>query len=250
MTGLQNKVAIVTGAGRGGRGIGQACSDMLSSAGCRVVVASRTLANAEAVVAVITANGAEAMACSVDVSNAESVESMVSATLDRFGSVDILVNNAGITRDNLLMRMSESQWDEVLDTNLKGAWLCMKAVTRPMMKQRSGCIINISSVMGIIGNAGQSNYASAKAGLFGLTKSVARELASRGVRVNAVAPGWIDTAMTTDFSDEMRSRILERIPLGRVGSPEEIGAAVVFLCSDHAAYITGQTLVVDGGLTM
>jgi 3-oxoacyl-[acyl-carrier protein] reductase len=223
---------------------------MLSSAGCRVVVASRTLANAEAVVAVITANGAEAMACSVDVSNAESVESMVSATLDRFGSVDILVNNAGITRDNLLMRMSESQWDEVLDTNLKGAWLCMKAVTRPMMKQRSGCIINISSVMGIIGNAGQSNYASAKAGLFGLTKSVARELASRGVRVNAVAPGWIDTAMTTDFSDEMRSRILERIPLGRVGSPEEIGAAVVFLCSDHAAYITGQTLVVDGGLTM
>ena len=250
MTGLENKVTIVTGAGKGGRGIGQACSAILSSAGCRVVVASRTLANAEAVVASITANGAEAMACSVDVSNAESVESMVSATLERFGSVDILVNNAGITRDNLLMRMSESQWDEVLDTNLKGAWLCMKAVTRPMMKQRSGCIINISSVMGIIGNAGQSNYASAKAGLFGLTKSVARELASRGVRVNAVAPGWIDTAMTPDFSEEMRSRILERIPLGRVGSPEEIGAAVVFLCSDHAAYITGQTLVVDGGLTM
>ncbi|HEY3413489.1 MAG TPA: 3-oxoacyl-[acyl-carrier-protein] reductase [Armatimonadota bacterium] len=247
---LIGKVAIVTGAGKAGKGIGQACALALSAAGAKVVVASRTEANAQTVADEIRAAGGEALALGVDVSSAEQVESMVAATLSAFGRVDILVNNAGITRDGLMMRMGEDAWDSVLDTNLKGAWLCLKAVARPMMKQRSGAIVNITSINGITGSAGQTNYAASKAGLIGLAKSAAKELAPRGIRVNAVAPGWIETAMTADLGDEFKEQSLVRIPLGRLGKPEDVAAAVRFLCTEDAAYITGQTLVVDGGLIM
>lgn len=222
----------------------------LANAGAKVVVASRTEANAETVAAEIRASGGEALALGVDVSDAAQVENMVSSALEAFGRVDILVNNAGVTRDSLMMRMGEDAWDAVLDTNLKGAFLCTKAVTRPMMKQRSGAIVNMTSIMGIAGNAGQANYAASKAGLIGLTKSAAKELASRGIRVNALAPGWIETAMTAELGDDFKQQMLPRIPLARLGRPEDVANAVLFLCSDAAAYITGQTLTVDGGLIM
>lgn len=247
---LDGKVAIVTGAGKAGKGIGQATAMALAKAGARIVVASRTEANAETVAEEIRAAGGEALALGVDVSDAEQVEKMVSSTLAHFGRVDILVNNAGVTRDTLMMRMSEDAWDTVLDTNLKGAFLCTKAVARPMMKQRSGAIINMTSIMGIAGNAGQANYAASKAGLIGLTKSAAKELASRGIRVNAVAPGWIETAMTAELGEDFKEQMLPRIPLARLGQPEDVANAVLFLSSDAAAYITGQTLTVDGGLIM
>lgn len=247
---LDGKVAIVTGAGKAGKGIGQACAMALANAGAKVVVASRTEANAETVAAEIRASGGEALALGVDVSDAAQVENMVSSALEAFGRVDILVNNAGVTRDSLMMRMGEDAWDAVLDTNLKGAFLCTKAVTRPMMKQRSGAIVNMTSIMGIAGNAGQANYAASKAGLIGLTKSAAKELASRGIRVNALAPGWIETAMTAELGDDFKQQMLPRIPLARLGRPEDVANAVLFLCSDAAAYITGQTLTVDGGLIM
>lgn len=247
---LGGKVAIVTGAGTAGKGIGQACAVKLAEAGAKVVVASRTQANAQSVVDEIRAAGGEALALGVDVTDAAEVEAMVSSTLESYGRVDILVNNAGVTRDGLMMRMSEDAWDAVLDTNLKGAFLCTKAVARPMMKQRSGAIVNMTSIMGIAGNAGQANYAASKAGLIGLTKSAAKELASRGIRVNAVAPGWIETAMTADLGDDFKQQMLPRIPLARLGEPEDVANAVLFLCSDAAAYVTGQTLTVDGGLIM
>lgn len=247
---LEGKTAIVTGAGKAGRGIGQACALALAQAGANVIVASRTEANAQSVADQIRALGREALALGVDVSSAEQVDAMVAAALNQFGTIDILVNNAGITRDGLMMRMSEEQWDSVLDTNLKGSWLCIKAVTRPMMKQRSGAIVNISSIMGIMGSPGQANYVASKAGLIGLTKAAARELASRSIRVNAVAPGWIETAMTEELGEEFRSKTIERIPLGRIGTPEDVAEAVLFLCSERARYITGQTLTVDGGLVM
>jgi len=247
---LSGKVAIVTGAGKAGKGIGQACALALARAGAKVLVASRTEASAESVAQEIRAAGGEALALGVDVASPEQVEAMVAAALKAFGRVDILVNNAGVTRDGLLMRMGEDAWDTVLDTNLKGAFLCTKAVARPMMKQRSGSIVNMTSIMGIAGNAGQANYAASKAGLIGLTKSAAKELAARGIRVNAVAPGWIETAMTAELGDEFKEQMLPRIPLGRLGEPEDVAAAVLFLCSDAAAYITGQTLTVDGGLIM
>lgn len=247
---LEGKIAIITGAGKAGKGIGQACAMALSRAGAKVVVASRTEANAQTVAEEVRAAGGEALALGVDVSNTEQVEALVASTMEKFGRVDILVNNAGITRDALMMRMAEEAWDSVLDTNLKGAWLCQKAVARPMMKQRSGAVVNVTSIMGITGSAGQTNYAAAKAGLIGLTKSAAKELAPRGIRVNAVAPGWIETAMTADLGDEFKGQSLARIPLARLGTPEDVAAAVRFLCSDDAAYITGQVLVVDGGLIM
>jgi 3-oxoacyl-[acyl-carrier protein] reductase len=247
---VDGKVAIVTGAGKAGKGIGQACAMALAGAGARVVVASRTEASARSVADEILAAGAEALALGVDVSAADQVDALVAATLERFGCVDILVNNAGITRDGLILRMTEDAWDSVLDTNLKGAWLCTKAVARPMMKQRSGAIVNMTSIMGIAGNAGQANYAASKAGLIGLTKSAARELAPRGIRVNAVAPGWIETAMTAELGDDFKEQMLPRIPLARLGEPEDVANAVLFLCSNAAAYITGQTLTVDGGLLM
>jgi 3-oxoacyl-[acyl-carrier protein] reductase len=247
---VDGKVAIITGAGKAGKGIGQACAMALAAAGARVVVASRTEASAQSVADEILAAGAEALALGVDVSAADQVDALGAATLERFGCVDILVNNAGITRDGLILRMAEDAWDSVLDTNLKGAWLCTKAVARPMMKQRSGAIVNMTSIMGIAGNAGQANYAASKAGLIGLTKSAARELAPRGIRVNAVAPGWIETAMTAELGDDFKEQMLPRIPLARLGEPEDVANTVLFLCSNAAAYITGQTLTVDGGLLM
>lgn len=246
---FEGKVAIVTGAGKAGKGIGQAIAVGLAREGAAVVVASRTESSAQTVAAEIRALGREATALGVDVSQADQVEAMVRAAIDTYGRVDILVNNAGITRDALLVRMTEDQWDEVLDTNLKGAFLCTRAVARPMMKARSGAIVNVSSIMGLTGNPGQANYSSSKAGMIGLTKASARELASRGIRVNAVAPGWIETSMTSELGD-LREQIIARIPLGRVGAPEDIAEAVVFLCSDSAAYITGQVLTVDGGLVI
>jgi 3-oxoacyl-[acyl-carrier protein] reductase len=189
-------------------------------------------------------------ACLVDVSDFESAQSMVKCALEDFGHVDILVNNAGITRDTLILRMSEQDWDEVLDTNLKGAWNCSKAVVRSMMKQRYGRIINISSVSGLAGQAGQTNYSASKAGLIGLTKALAREVASRGITVNAVAPGFVPTALTVGLPEELKEGMLQLIPMGRWGTPAEIAHAVAFFASEEAAYITGQVLSVDGGMIM
>ena len=245
---LGNKVAIVTG---GSRGIGRAVALQLAHNGAKVVVnyAGNEQA-AKEVVELITAKGGHAIAVQADVANADSVDQMVKQAMDAFGRVDILVNNAGITRDTLLMRMKEDDWDAVLDTNLKGIFLCTKAVSRIMMKQKAGKIINMTSVVGIMGNAGQANYAAAKAGVIGFTKSMAKELASRNITVNAIAPGFISTDMTAVLSDQVKSDLVNSIPLGKLGTPEEIAYAVVFLPSDYANYITGQTLNVDGGMVM
>ena len=245
---LGNKVAIVTGASRG---IGRAVALQLASNGAKVVVnyAGNEQA-AKEVVELITTKGGHAIAVQADVANADSVDQMVKQAMDAFGRVDILVNNAGITRDTLLMRMKEDDWDAVLDTNLKGIFLCTKAVSRIMMKQKAGKIINMTSVVGIMGNAGQANYAAAKAGVIGFTKSMAKELASRNITVNAIAPGFISTDMTAVLSDQVKSDLVNSIPLGKLGTPEEIAYAVVFLSSDYANYITGQTLNVDGGMVM
>ena len=245
---LGNKVAIVTG---GSRGIGRAVALQLAHNGAKVVVnyAGNEQA-AKEVVELITTKGGHAIAVQADVANADSVDQMVKQAMDAFGRVDILVNNAGITRDTLLMRMKEDDWDAVLDTNLKGIFLCTKAVSRIMMKQKAGKIINMTSVVGIMGNAGQANYAAAKAGVIGFTKSMAKELASRNITVNAIAPGFISTDMTAVLSDQVKSGLVNSIPLGKLGAPEEIAYAVVFLSSDYANYITGQTLNVDGGMVM
>lgn len=247
---LEGKIALVTGAGKDSRGIGHSIAVALAREGADVAVASHTLANALRVADAVQALGRRCLAVEMDVSNAESVESGVAEVLEAFGRIDILVNNAGITRDTLLVRMREEDWDAVVDVNLKGAFLCSRAVAKVMMKQRSGCIVNITSIMGLTGNAGQANYASAKAGLIGLTKSLARELGSRHIRVNAVAPGWIETAMTDALPDSVREAILKQIPLGRLGRAEDVAGAVVFLCSEEACYMTGQVLTVDGGLVM
>jgi 3-oxoacyl-[acyl-carrier protein] reductase len=242
------RVAVVTG---GSRGIGRAISLELARQGCRVVgnYHSRSEA-ADQVVQEIRGIGSEALAVQADVSQGEGARHLIDEAIKAYGTVDILVNNAGITRDTLLMRMSEEDWDAVLDTNLKGAFHCIKAVQRIMLRNRSGRIIQISSVSGVRGNAGQANYAAAKAGLIGLTKSVARELASRGITVNAVAPGFIDTDMTRELGTELVQKATTQIPLQRLGSPEDVAAAVAFLASPEAAYITGQVLGVDGGLGM
>ena len=245
---LSNQVAIVTGATGG---LGQAIATGLAREGAAVVVNyARSAEKAEALVSRLSEMGAAALAVQADVSTAEGAEALVKAALDRFGRVDILVNNAGINRDTLLMRMKESDWDSVLDTNLKGAFLCIKAVTRSMMKARSGRIINIGSVAGLAGNPGQANYSAAKAGLIGLTRSVARELGSRNITVNCVAPGAIDAGMLLELNEQQRESFLRQIPLERFGRPEDVAAAVVFLAGPGGAYITGQTLAVDGGLTM
>lgn len=247
MSQLANQIAVVTGAGRG---IGRAIALKFASEGADVAVVSRTAANAEKVAEEIRALGRRAWPLAVDVADAAAVAGMAEQILAAAGRVDILVNNAGITRDGLLMRMSDSDWDAVLDTNLKGAFLVTKAFTRTLIKQRSGRILNLASVIGLIGNAGQCNYAASKAGLIGFTQSIARELASRGITANAIAPGFIETDMTAELNEAARAELLKRIPLGSFGQAEDIAAAALFLASPVARYVTGQVLTVDGGLVM
>ena len=244
---LENLTAVVTGAGRG---IGRAIALKLAEAGANVVCLSRTEANSQKVADEITALGRQSWAVALDVGDTAAVEAAVAKILEDTGGVNILVNNAGVTRDGLLMRMSEEDWDTVLDTNLKGAFVLTKALTRNFMKLRGGRIINVASVVGLMGNAGQANYAASKAGLIGFTKSVAKELASRGVTANVIAPGFIDTDMTGDLSDEVKEAAKSHIPLGEFGIPEDIAAAAVYLASPDARYVTGQVLTVDGGMVM
>ncbi|MFL0199843.1 3-oxoacyl-[acyl-carrier-protein] reductase [Exiguobacterium acetylicum] len=242
-----SKVALVTGASRG---IGAAIAKRLATDGFRVVVNyAGSTDKAEAVVREIKEAGGEALAIQADVAEADAVKQMIKQTIDTFGQLDCVVNNAGITRDGLLMRMKEADFDAVIDTNLKGAFLVTQAATRPLLKT-SGRIINIASVVGISGNPGQANYVAAKAGLIGLTKSVARELASKGVTVNAICPGFIETDMTDELTEEQRNLSLGQIPLKRFGQTDDIASLVSFIASDEARYITGQTLAVDGGMTM
>jgi 3-oxoacyl-[acyl-carrier protein] reductase len=245
---LDGKRAIVTGASRG---IGRAIALELARQGARVVVNYRaSAAAADDVAGEIVAMGGEALAVGADVSAGAEAQRLVETCLKGFGGLDILVNNAGITRDTLLMRMSEDDWDAVLDTNLKGAFHCIKAAQRPMLRQRSGRIISIGSVSGLVGNAGQANYSAAKAGLVGLTKAVARELGARGITCNLVAPGFVETGMTAKLPSDLLETALSHIPLGRLGRPEDVAAVVAFLASDAAAYITGQVICVDGGMAM
>ncbi|PYI54234.1 3-oxoacyl-[acyl-carrier-protein] reductase [Paenibacillus flagellatus] len=245
---LEGKVALVTGASRG---IGRAIAVSLAEAGADVAVNyAGSEQAAEEVVRHIESLGRRAIKVQADVASSAQVEEMVKLVLEKFGKIDILVNNAGITRDNLIMRMKEEEFDQVINTNLKGVFNCIKAVTRPMMKQRSGKIINISSVVGALGNAGQANYVAAKAGVIGLTKSAARELASRNIAVNAVAPGFIETDMTDKLTPELREQMMQQIPFARLGQPDDIARVVRFLASDDSAYMTGQTLHVDGGMYM
>lgn len=248
MSKLAGKTAIITGASRG---IGAEIARKFSEAGAKVVVNySGSQEKAEAVVAEIQEKGGEAIAVKANVSDSDAVKAMIDETMKAFGSIDILVNNAGITRDNLMMRMKDDEWDDVINTNLKGVFICTKGVTRQMMKQRSGRIINIASIVGVMGNAGQANYVAAKAGVIGLTKTTARELASRNITANAVAPGFITTDMTDALGDDIQKAMLAQIPLGRFGKPEEVAKAALFLASDDSSYMTGQTLHLDGGMVM
>jgi 3-oxoacyl-[acyl-carrier protein] reductase len=245
---LEDKVAVITGASRG---IGRAIAELLAQRGADVVCGDKLSEQAKETAAQIAAaTGRRAIGCLVDVADYQSAHGFIDNAISEFGKVDILVNNAGITRDNLLLRISEEDWDVVLDVNLKGAYNCCKAVARPMMKQHFGRIVNITSVVGLSGNAGQANYASSKAGLIGLTKTLAKELGSRNITVNAVAPGYVTTALTDVLSDEMKSASIKSTPLGRLGAPEDIARAVAFLVSDDASFITGQVLSVDGGMVM
>ena len=245
---LNNKSVLVTGASRG---IGRAIALYFAKNGAKVAVNySGSEAKANEVVEEIKANGGTAFAIKADISSSEDVTNMVKSVIDEFGSLDVLVNNAGITRDNLLMRMKEEDWDAVINTNLKGVFLTTKAVTRQMMKQRNGRIINIASIVGVSGNAGQANYVAAKAGVIGLTKTTAKELSSRGITVNAIAPGFIETDMTGKLEEGIKEDMLRNIPLARFGQPDDIAAAAAFLASAASSYITGQTLHVDGGMVM
>jgi 3-oxoacyl-[acyl-carrier protein] reductase len=245
---LEGKVALVTGASRG---IGREIALELARLGANVAVNySGSEAKANEVVDLIKEMGRDAYSVQCDVSNSEAVTSMVKEMIERFGKLDILVNNAGITRDNLLMRMKDDEWDDVININLKGVFLTTKAVTRQMMKQRSGRIINIASIVGVSGNPGQANYVAAKAGVIGLTKTTAKELASRNITVNAIAPGFITTDMTDKLTDEVKAEMLKVIPLARFGEAKNIATVVSFLASEDSAYMTGQTLHVDGGMVM
>ena len=245
---VDNKVALITGASRG---IGRATALELAKAGAKIVINyAGNAAAAQEVLKAIQEMGGQAIAVQANIAVAAEVDELIQKAVEAFGSIDILVNNAGITRDTLLMRMKEADWDAVLDTNLKGVFLCTKAVSKLMLKQRSGRIINMTSVVGLTGNASQANYAAAKAGVVGFTKSMAKELGSRGITVNAVAPGFIATDMTEVLPDSVKEQMTRTIPLGRPGTPSDVAKAVLFLCSDAAAYITGQTLNVDGGMVM
>jgi len=244
---LENKVAVVTGAGRG---IGEAIARRLAGSGAAIAVCDVMLDNAKQVADSLTKVGTKAMAYAVNVTESKQVTEVCDKIVADFGRVDILVNNAGITRDQLILRMTEEDWDLVLAVNLKGAFLFTKALSRTMLKQRSGAIINIASIVGIMGNAGQANYSASKAGLIGLTKTVAKEFASRGIRANAIAPGFIQTAMTQKLTDEQKKMQTEYIGLGRLGQPEDVANVVLFLASDLSSYVTGQVVGVDGGLTL
>jgi 3-oxoacyl-[acyl-carrier protein] reductase len=247
MNQLENQIAVVTGAGRG---IGRAIALKFAQAGANVVCVSRTQENSEKVAAEVTALGRKAWALAIDVADGKAVKAAAEKIMTDCGKVDILVNNAGVTRDGLLMRMSDEDWDAVLNTNLKGAFHFTRELFRVFAKQRTGRIINVSSVIGLIGNGGQCNYAASKAGLIGFTQSVAKELASRGIPVNAIAPGFIETDMTSDLNEELKAHILKAIPMGKFGAADDIADAALFLASPGARYITGQVLTVDGGMVM
>lgn len=247
MADLKGKVAIVTG---GSRGIGRAIAKALASAGCSVVITYKSSSQqAQEVVEEISKEGSKALAFQADSAKLEDAQRVVDEVLKIFGKIDILINNAGITRDNLFIRMSESEWDDVIETNLKGVFNFTKAVIKHMIAQRSGKIINIASVVGLIGNPGQANYAASKAGIIGFTKALAKEVASRNIQVNVVAPGYVETEMTEKLSEEQKKRLFELIPAKRIAKPDEIAYVVRFLSSSEADYITGQVIVVDGGLT-
>lgn len=244
---MENEIALITGASRG---IGKAIALALAARGATVVGTATTDSGAEQITAYLQAAGAKGKGMALNVADQSSIDALLAATSEQFGAPSILVNNAGITRDNLLMRMKEDEWDALIDTNLKSVYRLSKACLRAMTKARKGRIISIASVVGAMGNAGQTNYAAAKAGILGFSKSLAREVGSRGITVNAVAPGFIDTDMTRALADEHKNALLGQIPLGRLGQPEEIAAAVAFLASPEAAYITGETLHVNGGMYM
>jgi 3-oxoacyl-[acyl-carrier protein] reductase len=244
---LSGKTVVVTGAGRG---IGQSVALAFARAGADVACVSRTEANAQKVAELVKAEGRKSHAYAVDVAKSSEVDAATEKVLADFGKVDVLVNNAGITKDGLLMRMSPEDWDAVLDTNLGGAFNFTRALSRSFIKQRSGKIINVSSIIGLIGNAGQANYAASKAGLIGFTKSVARELASRGITCNAIAPGFIETDMTHGLKEDLKQKLLDQIPLNRLGKSEDVAGVALFLASSAADYITGQVLTVDGGMVM
>jgi 3-oxoacyl-[acyl-carrier protein] reductase len=244
---LEGQVALVTGASRG---LGRAIAQALAAQGASIAAIARSEDALKDTLESIRSGGGIAEAFPVDVANSDAVDAAVEKASTRFGKIDILVNNAGVTRDGLLMRMKTEDWDAVINTNLKGAFHFTRPVGRLMVKQRSGRIINISSVIGLMGNAGQANYAASKAGLIGFSKSVAREFASRGITCNVVCPGFIETDMTKDLGDDLKKKLLERIPLQRLGQPDDIAGVVAFLCSPAASYITGQTLTVDGGMVM
>jgi 3-oxoacyl-[acyl-carrier protein] reductase len=245
---LEGKIALVTGASRG---IGREIALEFAKEGANVAVNyAGSEEKAREVVEEMKALGREALCIQCDVSNSEAVQKMMKSVVDHFGGLDILVNNAGITKDNLLLRMKEEEWDAVINTNLKGVFLCTKAAARTMMKKRSGRIINISSIVGITGNPGQANYVAAKSGVIGLTKTTAKELASRGITVNAIAPGFISTDMTENLPEESKEAMIKQIPLGRIGEPKEIARVALFLASSDSSYMTGQVLRVDGGMGM
>ena len=241
---LSNKTAIVTGASQG---IGETIAIEMAKSGATVFCLARNKEALDTTIKKITKNGGKATAFSCDVSNNDDFKSIILNIVKEYGSIDILVNNAGITKDNLLMRMSDDQWDDVLNINLKGSFTCIRSVIKHMMKKKFGRIINITSIVGITGNAGQANYAASKAGLIGLTKSIAKEVASRGITANCVAPGWIETSMTDQLSTEVKNKFLSQIPTGKIGQSKDIANTVIFLASDEAEYITGQTITVDGG---